>query len=80
MMPLKKRLPLFLVAIMVAGMALAMIAVAPAAAKQTKPAKNEAKQPAAVVSATGKLTKVTVGDEVRYALQDSAGKGSGDSG
>lgn len=72
MTTLKKRLPLFLAAMMVAGMALAM--VAPAAAKQTKPAGNEAKQPAAVVSATGKLVKVTAGDDMRYALQDSAGK------
>lgn len=72
MTTLKKRLPLFLAIIMVAGMALSM--VAPTAAKQTKPAKNEAKQPAAVVSATGKLVKVTAGDDIRYAVQDSAGK------
>ncbi len=59
---------------MVAGMALAIVAVAPAAAKQTKPPKTETKQPAAVVSATGNLIKVTAGDDTHYALQDSAGK------
>ena len=71
MMSLKKQLPLFLAAIMVAAMGLAM--VAPAAAKQAQPDK-QAKQPTAITNAAGKLVKVTVGDDTRYALQDAAGK------
>ena len=75
MTSLKKQLPLLLAAMMVAGMALVTLApVGPATAKQAKPAKNEAKQPAAVVSATGKLVKVTVGNDMRYVLQDASGK------